>query len=100
MSKTAKSEDPEVEYQDEFDISLAEVCRITQTSTETIFELVDYGVLEPRGADPGHWSFESRCIGRVLSVLRLQNDLGVNMAGAALAIELLEELHYLRSRIR
>ena len=100
MSKVVAEDGIKTEYQEEFEISLAEVCRITQTSTDMIFELVDYGVIEPRGSDPRYWNFESRCIGRILSVMRLQNDLGVNMAGAALAVDLLEELQHLRARIR
>lgn len=37
---------------------------------------------------------------RALVALRLQEDLGVNLAGAALALQLLEELETLRSRLR
>jgi chaperone modulatory protein CbpM len=35
---------------------------------------------------------------RVQTAIRLQQDLGVNLAGAALALDLLEELQELRCR--
>jgi chaperone modulatory protein CbpM len=35
----------------------------------------------------------------VRCVIHLQRDLGVNLAGAALALDLLEELQQLRARI-
>jgi len=37
---------------------------------------------------------------RVRCALRLESDLGVNLAGAALALDLLEELNRLRARQR
>jgi chaperone modulatory protein CbpM len=37
---------------------------------------------------------------RVRSALRLQRDLGVNLAGIALALDLMEELEDLRSQLK
>ena len=36
---------------------------------------------------------------RVHSAIRLQRDLGVNLAGIALVLDLLEELKYLRMHV-
>ena len=57
-------------------------------------------MLSPQGPDPQEWRFGSADLGRALSALRLERDLGVNPAGAALAIELLDEMQQLRDRVR
>jgi chaperone modulatory protein CbpM len=56
-------------------------------------------VIEPVGADQTHWHFRGHCLRPVCIVQRLQSDFGLNLAGAALALELLEEVEALRNRI-
>ena len=53
-----------------------------------------------RGRDPARWRFHGVSIRRVRRAQRLERDLGVNTPGIALALELLEELEQLRSRVR
>jgi len=66
---------------------------------EWILALVDEGVIEPAGNDKGNWQFSGHCLRRVRIVKHLEVDLGLNLAGAALALELLEEVEALRNRI-
>ncbi len=47
-------------------------------------------------ADRSQWRFSGFALMRVQRVLRLQHDFGVNLPGAALALDLLEELDRLR----
>lgn len=84
---------------EEAGLTLAELCRACRLPAEQILELVEHGVLEPRGREPARWRFHSVSIRRARSALRLQHDLGVNAAGAALALELLEEIERLRTRM-
>ncbi len=44
--------------------------------------------------------FQETCLVRVRSALRLHRDLGVNLAGIALALDLMEELENLRSQLK
>ena len=81
-------------------LSLADVCRACAAQAETIVELVNEGVLAPAGGTPDYWRFTGIHLHRARVALRLQNDLGVNLAGAALALELLDELDNLRARLR
>ena len=81
------------------ELSLAELARACAADAEWLQSLVNEGILEPRGRLETEWRFGSICIWRVRQVRRLQADLGVNLAGAALALELLEELQELRRRI-
>ncbi len=82
------------------ELSLADLCRMCDLSTEQVYELVEYGVVEPRGQQPGQWRFRAVSVRRVRCAVRLQRDLGVNTAGAALALDLLEELQQLRTLAR
>ena len=50
--------------------------------------MVEQGVLEPSGKRGHHWCFPANSIRRTRIATRLQRDLGVNLAGAALALDL------------
>jgi chaperone modulatory protein CbpM len=80
-------------------LSLSDLCRACRLPAERIVELVEYGVIEPAGRDPRHWRFHGVSLRRVRRVQRLERDLGINVAGAALVIELLDELEELRVRL-
>lgn len=81
------------------DLSLADLCRACRLSAERVLELVDEGVIEPAGRDPNRWRFHGVSVRRVRCVQRLEQDLGVNVAGAALVLDLLEEIESLRARL-
>jgi chaperone modulatory protein CbpM len=85
--------------EDTTEFSLGELSRACGRPAEWILALVEEGVIEPVGADQTQWRFRGYCLQRVRIVHRLQSDLGLNLAGAALAVELLEEVEELRHRI-
>ena len=73
-------------------VSLADLCRSCTVETQTITTLVAEGILDPAGEDIEHWRFTIGSLRRVKTVIHLQRDLGVNLAGAALALELLDRI--------
>ena len=81
-------------------IPLAQLCRACGISVEAVAALVDEGILEPAGARRGRWRFPADSIRRARTTLRLQRDLDLNLAGAALALDLLDHLEELRARLR
>lgn len=81
-------------------LTLADVCRACAMHAEYIIELVEQGVLVPVGRDPVSWRFTGTHTHRATVSLRLQHDLGINLAGVALALQLLDEVEALRARIR
>ena len=81
-------------------VSVTEICQACSTRTEWVVDLVEEGILEPFGKDPGDWHFPSDSISRAHTARRLQRDLGINLAGVALALDLLAEVDALRSRLR
>lgn len=57
-------------------------------------------VLSPLGREQREWRIDVDDLARARCALRIQQDLGVNCAGAALAVELIEEMERLRERVR
>ena len=80
-------------------LTLRELCDACAVNAEFIAELVDEGVLEPAGIEKSHWCFTGYSLYRVRTAKRLQRDLQVNLAGVALALELLDEVRQLRERL-
>jgi chaperone modulatory protein CbpM len=81
-------------------LTLAELCQACMAQADFIAELVDEGVLAPLGRAPEQWRFTGIQLRHASVAVRLQRDLGVNVAGAALALQLLDELDTLRARLR
>ena len=86
--------------EEDVELTLVELCRLCELSAEQLFELVDYGVVDPQGRHPSQWRFGGISLRRIRCARRLERDLGINVAGAALALDLLDELEQLRVRLR
>lgn len=100
--------DPEL-LDERLRFTLHDMCRICGVHAEFLMDLVEEGVIAPqppgrrRGARrapvrPVEWHFDGFAVVRVQRAVRLQEDLGVNLPGVALALELLDELETLRRR--
>lgn len=72
--------------------SLRQCCSLCRVSAQLIHEMIDEGLISPTGANPQNWRFDATQIKRIQITLRLQQDLGVNLPGAALVLDLMEEL--------
>ena len=78
---------------EDFDlVTIDDLCRSCTVEVETITLLVNEGILDPVGANVEHWQFNVTSLRRVKTVIHLQRDLDVNLAGAALAPELLDRI--------
>ena len=85
-------------------ITLDELCRNCTVRTEEVVTLVEEGILDPADgpldrAQAGRWQFHISSVRRVRTVVRLQRDLGVNLPGAALALELLDRIEELKRQV-
>jgi chaperone modulatory protein CbpM len=78
------------------EFTLSELCSVCHISEDIVVEIVAEGIVEPIGGAPNQWRFSGVALTRVQRVVRLQEDFGVNLPGAALALELLEEVERLR----
>lgn len=79
--------------------SVHEVSEVCGVRIERIVEVVEHGLVDAHGSAPDAWRFTATAVFRMRRAIRLCDDLGVNLAGASLAVELLEELDRLRSDV-
>lgn len=82
-----------------FSLTLTEVCGSFGVSNSVILEMVDEGIVSAGSGQASEWVFDDIAITRIRTALHLHRDLGVNWAGAALALELLEELRAVRRQL-
>ena len=80
-------------------VTLDELCLLCSVQTDWIVELVSEGILEPEGDKQPDWRFSANCISRTQIAWRLKQDLGVNQAGIAIALDLLEERKKMQQRL-
>jgi chaperone modulatory protein CbpM len=81
------------------EMSMQELSQACSGSAEWVIELVEEGVLEPIGKEQAHWRFSGTSLLRARAAMRLQNDLNINLAGVALALDLMDEIETLRERL-
>lgn len=89
-------------------LSFSEVCIQTGVAEETVFEIIEQGIVEPVvntsvrsiGASHNEWLFTPVMLTLTKKAVRLHRDLDVDWAGVALAIELLDEIEQLREKNR
>ncbi len=81
------------------ELSLNELCKACSSSAEWVIELVEEGALEPIGYVQTQWRFSGNSLQKARTAMRLQRDLGINLAGVALALDLLGEIETLESRL-
>ncbi len=80
-------------------LTTSELGRLCTVEIQQIVELVEEGVLIVETESGGEWHFAPSSLRRARTAIRLQRDLGINLAGVALAIELLDEIADLRRQI-
>ena len=67
---------------------------------DAVVELAELGIVSPRGGAPSEWQLPAAALPRLRTMGRLMHDLGVNLSGAALAVELIESRRQLERRVR
>ena len=78
-------------------VELGRACRVPEQQIEVwVYE----GVLQPRGGARESWRFGGDSLARMRLATRLMHDLELNSAGVALALELIDRISELESRLR
>ena len=81
-------------------IAVTDVCRLCLIDMTEVVELIELGVVTSRGPTPDEWLVPAASLPRLRIAGRLIRDLGVNVTGAALAVELLESRGDLERQLR
>jgi len=80
-------------------IAATEICQLCRLDLDAVLELAALGVMSSRERAPGEWQVPATALPRLRVVGRLMRDLGVNVSGAALALQLLEAQRELEIRL-
>jgi len=81
---------------DQSEVTLEELCQSCRVDQSVIMALVDEGIVEPMSGDRQPCRFSGTTLPRVVRALRLQRDFDLNLAGLALALDLINEIETLR----
>lgn len=86
------------------ELTLEDLCRACSAQADIIIELISEGVIDSpetqQHLPSEHWRFTGLHLHRAKVAIRLHRDLGVNFAGAALALQLMDELRVMKEKIR
>jgi chaperone modulatory protein CbpM len=81
-------------------LTVTELSRICAVDERHIVEFVDEGVISVVETVTTEWRFSGTALRRTRLALRLERDLELNLAGVALALDLMEEVERLRRALR
>lgn len=76
-------------------ISFSQAAYLTQTSVTILQRFADLGLIEPVDS-----MLRSSDLTRVVQVMRLRRDLGVNLVGAAIILDMAAEMAQLKAKLR
>jgi chaperone modulatory protein CbpM len=79
-------------------LSIKDLSRMCQVEERHIVEFVEEGVLNVVEMS-SEWHFTGDALRRARLAVRLERDLELNLAGVALALDLIEELQQLRREL-
>jgi len=80
-------------------LAVTEICHLCRLEQATVLELGELGLVPARRAGGG-WQVAAAALPRLRIAARLMHDLGVNVSGAVLAVELIEARRALERRLR
>jgi chaperone modulatory protein CbpM len=83
-------------FEDGAVLGITDLARMFAVEERHIVALAEEGVITALEIDSTEWRFGGADIRRARIALRLERDLGINLPGVALALELLDELQQFR----
>lgn len=86
--------------EEEVELSQHELCQACEISAEQLAKFIDEGLIDVKGEGPDEWQFHGTSLHRIRFARIVERDLGVNIAGAALALDLLGQIDKLKQRLR
>jgi chaperone modulatory protein CbpM len=81
-------------------LTVKDLSRMCAVDEQHIVGFVEEGVLNVVEMNTAEWHFTGAALRRARLALRLERDLELNLAGVALALELIEELQRLRRELQ
>lgn len=78
-------------------LTLEDLASAAGLHPELVAVYVSYGLLEPDAADPG--LFPASAVERLHCIVRLRRDLGVNLAGVAVILQMRDQIKALQREL-
>jgi chaperone modulatory protein CbpM len=82
------------------EITIVQLCEVCSIEVALVDEMIDEGILEPTYGRSEQRRFSYSSVRRIRTVIRLQRDLRINLAGVALVLELLDRIENLKTQLR
>jgi chaperone modulatory protein CbpM len=79
--------------------TLVEICQKYSIPKELVLEMAEQGLFNVQSTAEENLTLDRTAIRRMESAFRLHRDLGVNLAGVALALDLLDEIEAMRNEL-
>jgi chaperone modulatory protein CbpM len=99
MSRSEDQALPGAIFEESALLTVKDLSRMCAVEERHIVEFVEEGVLSVVEMNAAEWHFTGTALRRARLALRLERDLEINLAGVALALELIEELERLRREL-
>ena len=80
--------------------TLMELSRACAADGDQLLALVHEGVLDASGDEAQGWRFSGHALPRARTALRLARELDIGVAGAAVVMDLLDQVQELRAQLR
>jgi chaperone modulatory protein CbpM len=100
MSSSEDQALPGAIFEESAVLSVKDLSRMCAVDEQHIVEFVEEGVLTVVEINATEWYFTGAALRRARLALRLQRDLELNLAGVALALDLIDELQRLRRELQ
>jgi chaperone modulatory protein CbpM len=99
MSSSQDQALPGAIFEESAVLTVRDLSRMCAVDERHIVEFVEEGVLTVVEVDTAELRFSGAALRRARRALRLERDLELNLAGVALALELMDELENLRREL-
>jgi chaperone modulatory protein CbpM len=81
------------------ELTLDEIAHTCNIPLQQIHAMIEYGIVEPKGWSEDTWRFTTDHLRRIRTITNLQKDLEINLPGAALVLDLIDQMEKMRTRI-
>jgi DNA-binding transcriptional MerR regulator len=81
------------------ELTLEEVADCAHVHPRFVEELMDFGMITPLSYSGNQAVFQASVVLRIRRIVRIKRDLGVNLPGIAVILDLTEELERLRRKL-
>jgi DNA-binding transcriptional MerR regulator len=81
-------------------LTLVDLANTAGVHPELVEKFVDYGLIEPSAGTGSGPLFPAAAVRRLRCIMRLRGDLGVNLAGVAVILEMSERIEHLQRELK